>query len=65
MEMYRHFKGGIYSVLCVAQHHDDTDRRFVIYQSNDTSEIYSRPFAEFHGMHESGVKRMNIIHSIY
>ncbi len=48
---YRHFKGGIYTVICVARH-SETGEAFVVYQrDNDgtaySGKIYARPIDMF------------------
>lgn len=42
---YRHFKGGLYRVLCTAKH-SETDETFVVYQS-DVGETWVRPSSMF------------------
>ena len=46
-EMYRHFKGNIYQIRCLAKH-SETGEMMVVYQSMyDTFQIYVRPLAMF------------------
>ena len=46
-EMYRHFKGNIYQIRCLAKHRD-TGEMMVVYQAMyDTFQIYVRPLAMF------------------
>lgn len=44
---YRHFKGKLYRVLCVARH-SETEERLVIYHPEDQPEsLWARPEAMF------------------
>ncbi len=46
-EMYRHFKGNIYQIRCLAKH-SETGETMVVYQAMyDTFQIYVRPLAMF------------------
>mgnify|MGYP002510875496 CR=1 FL=1 len=46
-EIYRHFKGNIYQIRCLAQH-SETGEAMVVYQAMyDTFRIYVRPLAMF------------------
>ena len=46
-EMYRHFKGNIYQIRCLAKH-SETEEMMVVYQAMyDTFQIYVRPLAMF------------------
>ena len=46
-EMYRHFKGNIYQIRCLAKH-SETGEMVVVYQAMyDTFQIYVRPLAMF------------------
>ena len=46
-EMYRHFKGNIYQIRCLAKH-SETREMMVVYQAMyDTFQIYVRPLAMF------------------
>lgn len=44
--LYRHFKGGLYKVLCTALH-TETQESLVIYQSLETDKIFARPYDMF------------------
>ena len=47
LEMYRHFKGNIYQIRCLAKH-SETGETMVVYQAMyDTFQIYVRPLAMF------------------
>lgn len=48
MKRYRHYKGTIYEVLCVANH-SETGEKLVIYK-NSEKEIYARPYNMFFGL---------------
>lgn len=39
---YRHFKGNVYTLLCVA-HHSEIDEDLVIYERNNDHTIWARP----------------------
>ena len=46
-EMYRHFKGNIYQIRCLAKH-SETGETMVVYQAMyDTFQIYVRPLDMF------------------
>ena len=54
-EMYRHFKGNIYQIRCLAKH-SETGEMMVVYQAMyDTFQIYVRPLAMF--MEEGDVEK--------
>lgn len=44
---YRHFKGGLYKVIDVAFHSEDSTKRFVLYQSIVTEVYWVRPYNNF------------------
>ncbi len=50
-QTYRHYKGGIYVVICLARDVDDSDRRHVVYQAKDgqtgKGETWVRPLSEW------------------
>jgi hypothetical protein len=60
-QTYKHFKGNEYRVICVAQDCDDMCRSLVIYQPTDGGKTWAREYNEFQGMHESGVKRFELV----
>jgi hypothetical protein len=41
-DIYRHFKGGFYKILCEATH-SETGESLVVYQAFSSSAIYARP----------------------
>ncbi len=46
-ELYRHFKGNVYQIRCLAKH-SETGEMMVVYQAMyDTFEIYVRPLSMF------------------
>ena len=46
-EIYKHFKGGLYKILCVG-HHSETKEKMVVYvHCQPDSEPCIRPFAMF------------------
>jgi len=54
---YRHFKGGIYEVICEAAHHTESLESLVIYKNVKTGEIWARPDWMFYGNIRPGKKR--------
>lgn len=40
-QLYKHYKGGVYKILCLAKESDSSDD-MVIYQSQDTGLIWAR-----------------------
>lgn len=47
-DIVRHFKGNLYKVLHTNAHYsEDHDLRLVVYQSQDTKEIWVRPYDMF------------------
>lgn len=58
MVKYRHYKGGIYEFLFIAEH-SETGEKFVVY-CNDKNEIFARPekmFFEYVEVNGVRVKR--------
>jgi hypothetical protein len=46
-ELYRHFKGGLYKIVAIAQH-TETEEGMVIYRSEeDPSKVWARPMVSF------------------
>lgn len=46
-ELYRHFKGGLYRIITIAQH-TETEEGLVIYRSeDDPSKVWARPMVSF------------------
>lgn len=46
-EMYRHFKGNIYQIRCLAKHSENGEMMVVYQAMYDTFQIYVRPLAMF------------------
>jgi hypothetical protein len=46
MKMYRHFKGALYELICVATH-SETEEKLVVYK-NKEGEIFARPYNMFY-----------------
>lgn len=44
--IYRHFKGGLYRVLCIALH-TETQEELVVYQSLANDKLFARPYDMF------------------
>lgn len=45
---YRHFKGGLYTILFIVTYVTDRERE-VYYSSEQDGKIYHRPYSEFFG----------------
>jgi hypothetical protein len=46
---YRHYKGGIYEVVCEARLESDPNVIMIVYKAED-GQIWTRPRAEFFGL---------------
>jgi hypothetical protein len=44
---YQHFKGGLYTVIGVAQHSEDETQEFVVYKNQKTDQLWIRPLQMF------------------
>ncbi len=44
---YKHFKGGVYTVICTAFNSEDREKEFVIYKSEITGKTWARPIDMF------------------
>ena len=44
---YRHFKGGLYEVLCVAKNSENLREKFVVYRSFARKHVLIRPIKMF------------------
>ena len=60
--VYRHFKGGLYSLLHLARHHE-TDEWWVCYMSLRTGDVFIRPAAEWSQTVAANCKRFSYIGS--
>jgi hypothetical protein len=47
-EVWRHYKGVHYTVLCLARLERD-DEQLVVYRSWESGQVYARPVHEWHG----------------
>lgn len=61
-ETYRHFKGKLYKIICIARNSDNCMEEFVVYESLEKSDypkgtIWVRNMSDFIDIHRSGVKR--------
>lgn len=61
-DRYRHCKGKLYEIVCIARDSDDCTKEIVVYKSLDDSDfpigtIWIRPIKEFTNNHRTGVKR--------
>ncbi|MFB2832944.1 DUF1653 domain-containing protein [Floridanema evergladense] len=45
-KLYKHYKGGIYHVIAIAEH-TETKESFVIYQSPNSAIVWARPLSNF------------------
>jgi len=45
--LYKHFKGGFYKVLYVATDADNIDNLVVVYESQQTGDVWVRPLKNF------------------
>ena len=54
---WRHFKGGLYTVLKIARHSEDKNHFFVVYQNDDTSEVWIRDLWSFLAINDDGTPR--------
>lgn len=45
-KLYRHFKGHVYKIVCVAKDCDDL-KELVVYQNVETNEVWVRNLEEF------------------
>lgn len=46
--LYRHFKGGVYEVICEAKH-SETGEEMVVYRNTESGETWVRPKEMFFG----------------
>ena len=59
-DMYKHYKGGTYIVLSMANH-SETNEAMVIYQSINFGTIYARPYESWKSKTETGRVRFKKI----
>ena len=45
-QVYKHFKGTIHKIICIAKH-SETGENMVVYTHEDTNEIWARPINMF------------------
>lgn len=45
-QIYKHFKGGIYKIVCIAKN-TETEEDMVIYENIDNGKIWARPLDMF------------------
>lgn len=43
-QLYRHYKGGIYAVICIASH-TETEEDLVVYKDVHSGKVWARPVA--------------------
>lgn len=55
-ERYTHYKGGKYVIISPAKH-TETGETMVVYQSEETGEVFTRPYDMFFGKTEDGTQR--------
>ena len=60
--VYRHFKGGIYTVVGFAKH-TETEEILVIYRSNKSGETWARPLSMWNDI-KDGKRRFEYLGSI-
>lgn len=58
--IYRHFKGGLYRILCEAKD-SETKANMIVYQSIETGQIWTRSAYQFHKNHVDGSRRFTPI----
>lgn len=53
--LYRHYKGGLYTVLCTARH-SETEEWLVVYRAEEPGTLWVRPLAMWaETIHRDGV----------
>lgn len=57
---YKHYKGGIYTVIADEAKHSETKEWFVVY-TNEIGDVWIRPHEMFHGYTEDGRKRFDLL----
>jgi len=46
MTLYRHYKGGVYELVIIANH-SETQEKMVVYKNVDNGKVWVRPFEMF------------------
>jgi hypothetical protein len=46
--LVKHYKGGIYKIICEAQHTEDLTKKFVVY-ADKYGKVWARPTEMFYG----------------
>lgn len=59
-DIYKHYKGSNYRILCDKAIHTETNEELVVY-TNGQGEVFARPYDMFHGYTEEGKKRFKKI----
>lgn len=42
-QVYRHYKGGIYKIICIAKHSENKERLVIYQDQEDLRKIWARP----------------------
>jgi hypothetical protein len=58
-QIYKHYKGNIYTILAVAKH-TETEHALVVYEG-EAGDVWARPYHMFIGNTEEGIKRFTLI----
>jgi hypothetical protein len=57
-QKYKHFKGGIYEIVCLEQYFENSENKLVVYKNIDDGKIWVREVNDFIGekVFENGKK---------